>query len=811
LAERLDSGGTRGEPSSDLIKLDSSITSIPNHVELLPTPEELRAARIARTLKIAATVVILALLAWAAHAFLRQRSRAEAIAEALRHGRSADFEEATALTDDPGTLGWLYGASALTRAEAELPPATLEAIRRGADEAGSRDGKLAHVYVTLLGGDAEAAHGEAERLELAGDYAAEMIFVQSLAAEAAGKLDLAVARASVARQLRPDSTRYLARWAVALVRAGHPEDALARLEGAEAGAPDLALARARAELAKLGDPAAALAAAEAVLAAEASTEAERGWAQLVKAVARARVGDRQGASAAADEARAKAPVLDELFRLELAEVLLSVGRVDDAAAALGEGDPATSTELARRLAVRGHIALARDRVDEAAAFLGRTPSAPERALLEGAVAEAKGALDRAAAVYDAASRAPRTRAAALARLAEVELAREQPASAVQKAAALLEAWPSHPDYVPIAVDAYAAAGDLAHARAVLEAAEAAHPDDLRLKVARGRLHLAAREWTKALEVLTAAAARAPDESGVQIDLGDAARESGHADQASAAYARALELRPGAVRALLGLLELALDRWDLDAAGQTLARIDELVRSSDDLRLLELRARYLVASGAGDAGAEALRDALRKNRHEGYLRLALGELYLQAESYGQAARFFELAARLDGVDPREALVGAALAQALNRRRSPAERTLEQAAEADAEASPRPTRTPEALAALEARAAVAEGRLELLQDHGAAARRLAARALARMPESGDALLLSAVLAADQASTPPVDAWRKASRGRPRQPLAAAQLALALGANEEGCAAGRAYLRAAPRGAQASAVRELVRGCH
>jgi tetratricopeptide (TPR) repeat protein len=803
----------RNDPQSDLFKLDSGITSIPDHVEFVPTPEEIRQKRIFRALKITAAAVTVAAVVFGTYGFIRQRSRAAAIAEACRHGRLAAFEDAIALTDDDGTAGWLRGAAALGRSESDVVPEGVAIIRRAATEESSVDAKLAGAYAALLEGDVQTAHAEAEGLALAGDLAPEVIFFQSLAAEASARHEAAVARASVAHQLRPDSTRYVSRWATALVQAGRPDDALARLERAPGDAPDVLLARARAELAKGGDPAPALATAQRVLGASEATTSERAWAHLVTTLGHLITGDRERATAAANEARSAIPAADETFRLRLAAALLALGRVDDAEAALGAGERAVSANPGLRALVRGRIALARDDAAKAAELLGPMPIGPERTLLEGGIAEARGTLDQAAEAYLSATRTPAHRANALALLVRVEIAREQPESAARHAEALLADHPNHPDYVPVAVDAFAANADIERARSVLEVAKRTHGDDLRIEAATGRLHLAAGEWDRALAVLSSAAERAPDDSAIQVDLGDAARRSGDAERSLSAYTRAIELRPHSVRALLGLLELALDRADVDVAREKLAKVDELVRGSDDPRLLHLRARFLVASGAGDAGMDVLRGPLRSHRRDGALRMAFAELCLQAEQYAQAARYFDAATRLDGVDLREALAGIALAHSLGRRLGTAQRALEQAAERTVTESGdpalRPARTAAALAAIEARELVTQGRIELLEDHGAAARRSVARALEKASSQGDALLLRAELAADPESLDPGQ-LRQAWLGRPRQPRAAGRLAVALGPTEEGCTLGRAYLSAAPRGEHAGAVRAVVGQC-
>ncbi len=801
----------RENPPSDLIQLDSGIASIPDHVEFVPTPEELRQARVLRWLKIAAAAVTITVVVFGTYGFLRHRSRMAAIAEACRSGREAEFEAAISLTDDDATAGWLKGAASLTRAESEVAPADIEAMRR-ARAGGSVEAKLSGAYAALLRGDVQTAHREAEALELNGDLAPEIIFFQSIAAEAHGRHDAAVARASVAHQLNPDSTRYLARWATALVRAGHVDDALSRLSGADQSRPDVALARARAELAKGGDPAAAIASARRVLDSNEATTAERSWAELVTALAHMVTGDGERATEAIDRARAKVPAADELFRIRVAEVLLALGRAPEAEEALGPTERPVSTEPGLRALVFGRIALSRDDVAKASHILEEMPNVPERALLEGGVAEAKGALDAAAEAYQTAARTPSLRAEALSLLVRVEIGRAQPDAAVRHVEALLADHPNHPAYVAVAVDAFAANQDLARARTLLEAAQRTHRGDLRIDVAQGRLHLAAAEWDRALEVLSSAAERSPTNSAIHVDLGDAARRSGDAARAQAAYARALELRPRSVQALLGLLELALDRYDIDEARTRLSSIDAIVDGSDDPRLLQLRARYLVASGAGEEGITALSAPVRNNRRDGAIRVAIGELCLQAEHYAQATRYFEAAIRLDGVDPREVLGYLALSHALSHRLGTGERALEQAREqdaADAEEGVRRERSAAALATIEARELVAQARLELLDDRGAAGRRSLALALEKAPTLGDALLLQADVAVlDQAVTP--DQLRSAWLGRPRQPRAAGRLAIALGPTDEGCAMGRAYLAASPRGEHAGEVRALIGQC-
>src|SRR5699024_1796277 len=154
-------------------------------------------------------------------------------------------------------------------------------------------------------------------------------------------------------------------------------------------------------------------------------------------------------------------------------------------------------------------------------------------------AEAEGHLDAAAAAYRVAAMVDGIQPKALVGLAKVELARGEAESAVDAAETLIEAWPDHPDDVPIAVEAHIRTGELEEARPSLAAALVAHPYDLGRRSALGRLQLAAKGWAVALEVLEAATKRAPKDASVEVDLGGAAFHAEKIDRAKAAYEAAL--------------------------------------------------------------------------------------------------------------------------------------------------------------------------------------------------------------------------------------------------------------------------------
>src|SRR5690606_32102363 len=139
------------------------------------------------------------------------------------------------------------------------------------------------------------ARETAEGLQLVGELAPEMIFAQSLAAEAAGELEQAAARAGVAQQLRQSSSRYRARYANALTRVGRPDEAR-RVIGAakDASEPALLAAQARAALAE-GSLDAARQAVQGLSEAEARNPSEEAWGALVTGAAHAAEGARGAA------------------------------------------------------------------------------------------------------------------------------------------------------------------------------------------------------------------------------------------------------------------------------------------------------------------------------------------------------------------------------------------------------------------------------------------------------------------------------------------------------------------------------------
>src|SRR5690606_25606863 len=129
---------------------------------------------------------------------------------------------------------------------------------------------------------------------------------------------------------------------------------------------------------------------------------------------------------------------------------------------------------------------------------------------------------------------------------------------------------------------------------------------------------------------------------------------------------------------------------------------------------------------------------------------------------------------------------------------------------AERASAPQRSDEARVRMEARELVARARYGFLSDKAANGRRHLRRALELDANHGDALLLSLELASEDGATPEPAAVRAAAEARPPQPTARALLAVSLGATPEGCALGRAYAKAAPRGAHARAVQALVAQC-
>lgn len=769
-----------------------SVESIPPVAEVLTPPEELRRQRVRRIALGATLAVLLGVAGYTVWHFLRQHELETAGVAAGESGRIAAIEDAldTIGSDAPGLRARLIATAALAGARTlDEAQAAIDEVPEDEEEASER--VKAQTYLALARGQADVAYELASRLIPFGTYAAETALAKSLAATAHGDFVSAVREAEAAVATHGRSTRYESQlaWARALTR--EFDEALAALERADAGAPNVLLARARVLTLDRREGVDPL--AEQVLAHEEATPAEKAWARLLRAVVAARRGDRSGALRHLAEATAEPPPGDHYFRWMAAETHILAGDLDGARP-LAEGPP--SGDLGQSGRVRAAFALAGGEARDALGHLARVPATPAARLLVARAQQALDNPDEARAALEAAAAHPGYAAAAHAAWAELELAAERSDEAVRHARASLEAEPHHPAHVAIAVKVLLAAEENDEALSVAAAALEQWPEDVRVLSAKGDALLAKDDMGGALEVLRLAVAQLGDSPGAEhVDLfakrGRAAHAEGENAEAREAYEAALALDDDHPSALPGLFRLDVEEANIDHATPLKQRIVDADLVDDDMRVLF--ARYDVARSAGTAATSSVMRSMRRRRLRGnaYLRFALAELYLQAEFYRPAIGMYDQAARL-GHDRVQALIGRGMAHAFDGRTNLANEAIQEALDAARPEGSDPGA--DSPAAEDPRLLAVRARMELNLGRFPAARRYAERAIA-----ADASLTEAHLVLAQctirARRDPTEHLRAAIAYPKPQTLAFALLATRV-EGEERCTLAQRYLRATQR---------------
>lgn len=801
-----DTGSDDRKDRSDFFSVGDAKRAIPKITAVPKTKEEVQRQRMVRIALAVAAVVTSLLATWLA-LHLHHRSSIDAARVAVeRSGRPAAIAEALALVEGETGAGDVALAARL-HATAEL--AGIEGHRESAERLltshdpsgeGASDHLIAQTYLALARGDASAAAQHASALVARGPRAAEAGHARALVALAIGNLPQALAAAQAAAQELEGAPRHQALLALVSARSGSPIE----LEGDEVA---IRLARARVRW-LAGEQRDTLGADLAPLAAdESASPAERAWARLLVGLSAIEEGRTEAATAAITEAAASPPPGDEVFRVQLAEGWLALGRRSEAQAIADALSPGISADAGRRaqLVAELHLASAgseggSDALARAESELERAPADARTALLRARVADARGQVAQARTLYDEAAAAPPQRLPAIVGLASMLVRTGAAADAVARVTPLLDERPTHPRIAAIATDAYAGVGDRARALAIAGRALEAYPREPLILAAKARVHLAASEWQPALEALRVATEVTPRDATLQAERGRAAMELGQLDEARQAFEAALELDPAHAAALRSLLSIQLQQRDLDGAGRTVARIDAAGVST--LEIEQLRARWLVDTLAGASGLNALRRARRAARRDRALAYALGQLHMQAERWYDALDAFGDATPDEGTtaERRDVLLWRVLAFARARR----EATVEQLAEGLRE-SEEPL-TPQE----ESRLLTAEAWIPFLDATLPRAMILLRRALSLDESNAEAQHLMGVIEELQRREDPPARWRRAIAASPASVEAYGRLARNGEMDAERCGWARRYLRAAPEGALAGELRGRVGTC-
>lgn len=783
---------------SDIFSVRESRNSIPQITNIPRTKEEIRKQRALRALLSISGLAVAVFAVWLGVHLHRRAAIDDARLEVERTGRPSSLDDVLsrlASPSDPGDVALaarLHATAALEGIEGhrELAARLLEHHDPGGE--GASDHRIAQTYLALAEGDANAAATHASGLVMAGPRAAEAGYARALAAYAIGNIEMALGTARALASALADAPRHDALRAVIEARAGQTPS----LSG-DAIPVLIAQSRVRWDAGHERDGIAE--SLRGLVQAPDVTPRERMWARLLVARALTERGDAEEALGAIVAIGSEPPPPgDEAFRVQLAEAWLALGRSDEAQAIMSALPVGVSVDAGRRAQVIAELHLSRGELDLAEQLAANAPSTPRTMLLRARIEERRGHVELATQLYEEAARGAAEHVAATVELASLLTRSERATEAIALVSPLLETRPTHPIIAATAAGAYGATNDHARGFAILERALSEHPRDPALLATKARLHLSTSQWQEALDALRLAIDVSPGDARLHTERGQAARHLGQLDEARAAFEAAITIDARQVEALRALLAVQLETRDFDGMPATFAKIDEASASS--LEVEQTRARYFVETSAGAAGIDLVRRARREARRDKVLAYFLARLFLQAERHYDAISSFEEALPPEGLsERRDVFLFRVLAFARARRGSTVEHLAEQLRQG-AVSNPF---TPEE----EARLLVAEAWAARHDDAFGRAMPLLRRALNLHPNDAEALHLLGVIDELQGRDPTAR-LRAAMSATPPSIEAMGRLALQGDMDEEHCAWGQRYLRVAPEGGIASAVRDRVR---
>jgi tetratricopeptide (TPR) repeat protein len=800
------------EPS-DLFKVESTTPSIAPVEKIVLPPEEALKRRIRRTIAAVVAALIFLAIANMVLGWIHDARVASALDEVIDDAGPDTIQDALSLLRDdssPSVRARLLATAALGGDQERLAKA--EALLAESPEQNDPDQRIARIYAFLAEGDPRAAHAEAERPAKYTDQADAFLLGRALTAVARGQWSHALEDARTVATSRPGAPEPAALLALITARTEGPEAALAVLDEVSDETAATKIARARIVGLMQNDPEEAIKLCRAVREDGDASIVHEAWAHLIEGVLAYRRGAIGGAYEHARKAIEPELRVDEQLIVEAAQLFLALGRTGEAKRVLERLSSGPSVDLFLRTHV---IAWWYAQMGDSRAGLATLSGAgfgPEseakpafRALVIAELLRSstrRGERERAMSLYGEAADDAFWGVAASSGLANALLEEQKTEEAFSVLRTGLAAHPSHLTLVDTATRAYIDAGQLADAESVTSAALGTFGEEGWAHGSHARVLLAKGDSAKALTELDRAVELSPDDASLHALRGDAARAVGKTEEAKTSYEKALQLGPGEPVALSGFVALLIDVRDFARAAKIIEQMDGArVR---DLRADEQRVRYLVHTGAGQGGVAAMRDAVARHGGNVGLRLSGARVYLQAEDYTRAEKYFEQAER-NGANAKLAKTGMALAQAYGRRKLAAEKTLERAAEAvDAEGKPL-----KAESQVEAWELIVKSRLALADDKRGLAMRYANQAAQLVQDDADVHLLFADIEEDREGSPEQH-LRKAANAPVPMPVAAGRLATLLGPTGEGCELAARYLKANRSGRLANRVRDVSRQC-
>lgn len=798
---------------SDLFKVEEATPSISPVEKIVLPPEEALKRRIRRFIAAAIAAVIFFYLIHLALGWMHD-ARVEAALDEVINDASPDTIETALglLRDDPSSSvrARLFATAALGGDQDKLEQA--EKLLEDNPKPNDPDQRIARIYTFLAKGDARAAHAEAERPAKYTDQADAFLLARAMTAIARGQWGQARSDAHTVVAARPGAPEPAALMARITARTEGPEAALAVLDQVSDPTAATRIERARIVGLLQNDSEQALELTEEVRDDDDATVVDKAWAHLVEAI----LAYRRGAIGAAYEhARMAAePELhvDEILVLDAAQLFLTLRRTGDAKRLLARLSSGPSADLFTRTHVIAWWYAQTGDMRAGLATLEGAGFGPEkdtksafRALVLADLLRSSRRSedrDRAKTLYRQAATDPEWGIAASNSLGTWLLEEGKIEEALAVLTAGLAAHPHHLTLVDTTAQAYLDAHRVSDAEKVTSAALEAFEDEGWAHGSHARVLLAKGAFGEALAALDRAVELTPDDARLYALRGDAARAVGSIDAAKASYEKALALDPEEPRALSGFVALLIDMGDFARAAEIIEQMD--AAKVGDLRADEQRLRYLIRTGAGQAGVSVMRNAVGRHNKNADLRLAGARVYMQAEDYRRASIYFQKAKR-DGADRRLAETGLALTQIYSRRKLGAEKSLERALEATDDAGNALPAGPQ----VQVWELIVKARIALADDKRGLAVRYAREAEQILPDDPDVFLLQADIEEDRDRSPE-EALRKAANAPIPMPEAAGRLAVLLGPTDEGCDMAARYLKANRNTRLANRVRGVYRQC-
>ena len=641
----------------------------------------------------------------------------------------------------------------------------------------------------LIQGYRAATQGEYAKtvMQVGGSQSSEADYLKAYALWRRGQFDEALELARQAMASNTKSQKYAALTAQVTAESGDLATATRLLKVDGEPYPQLMLAKAYVLILK-GENDKATAVASDVLASLTASVAERAQAHLYRAQSSGSVEDLIAAQ--------KTGPSTEAFTMDLVRAALVIGKPEVAEQALETvAQPGADDVL--KLQLIANVYFASGNFDKLEGVLEDAASTPRTTFLKGELASARGDLDKAAQFYKEAMRDPDQLVPASMRLAKIKSANNDYKASVSLLQKVFKQAPKDHRVVDALVGALIDSNFVGQAEKVLADAEKAGLDATKLTFVRAKLAFAKKNHAEARRILNEINEEITTSTAdYQLLFGAIERIAGSNEKARAAYEKAIAKSAGDV-GVLGLAHALLDAGDVEKAQEIFGRLSKRVAESPDARFVS--ARISAGLGQGKLAVEPLNALKSDFSVDSWYWSALAMALVQAESAKDAESAAKAALKIDRHNP-EAHIALALAGIQRGSLSQAQNGADSAIKAVKRRELGPIRQAQAVAE-KARARFNLGGLSV-------AAQLANDALKLDPQSAEAHFVLGVVAQENRKNP-AEHFKASLEGHLPTPEAIG-LYLPHASKTEKCELGTRYLKAAPRGFDASVAKKAAAKC-